>query len=83
VFDVNVVGSARVARAFIPLLRRAASPRLAFTTSSSVLDPASRRALDAILAGQRYLITHGDLVEAVDLRHAGLRGAARSARDAS
>jgi NAD(P)-dependent dehydrogenase (short-subunit alcohol dehydrogenase family) len=40
--DVNVVGSARVARAFLPLLRRASHGRLAFTTSSSVLAPASR-----------------------------------------
>jgi NAD(P)-dependent dehydrogenase (short-subunit alcohol dehydrogenase family) len=37
-----VIGSARVARAFVPLLRRASSGRLAFTTSSSVLDPAAR-----------------------------------------
>ena len=42
VLDVNVVGSARVARAFLPLLRQAPHGRLAFTTSSSVLDPASR-----------------------------------------
>jgi NAD(P)-dependent dehydrogenase (short-subunit alcohol dehydrogenase family) len=42
VLDVNVVGSARVARAFLPLLRKAEQPRLAFTTSSSILDPASR-----------------------------------------
>ena len=42
VLDVNVVGAARVARAFLPLLRSAARGRLAFTTSSSVLDPASR-----------------------------------------
>ncbi len=42
VLDVNVTGSARVARAFVPLLRRAERGRLAFTTSSSVLDPASR-----------------------------------------
>ena len=42
VLDVNVVGSARVARAFLPLLRQAENPRLAFTTSSSILDPASR-----------------------------------------
>jgi NAD(P)-dependent dehydrogenase (short-subunit alcohol dehydrogenase family) len=40
--DVNVIGSARVARAFLPLLRKAERGRLAFTTSSSVLDPASR-----------------------------------------
>lgn len=42
--DVNVVGSARVARCFLPLLRRAPHGRLAFTTSSSVLAPASRMA---------------------------------------
>ncbi len=40
--DINVTGSARVARAFLPLLRRSEHPRLAFTTSSSILDPASR-----------------------------------------
>jgi NAD(P)-dependent dehydrogenase (short-subunit alcohol dehydrogenase family) len=40
--DVNVIGSARVARAFTPLLRRAERGRLVFTTSSSILDPASR-----------------------------------------
>jgi NAD(P)-dependent dehydrogenase (short-subunit alcohol dehydrogenase family) len=40
--DVNVIGSARVARAFLPLLRQAEDGRLAFTTSSSILDPASR-----------------------------------------
>ena len=40
--NVNVIGSARVARAFIPLLREADHGRLAFTTSSSILDPASR-----------------------------------------
>jgi NAD(P)-dependent dehydrogenase (short-subunit alcohol dehydrogenase family) len=42
VLDVNVIGSARVAQAFLPLLRQAEHGRLAFTTSSSVLDPASR-----------------------------------------
>ena len=40
--DVNVIGSARMVRAFLPLLRRSSHGRLAFTTSSSVLDPASR-----------------------------------------
>ncbi len=43
--DVNVVGSARVVRAFLPLLRRAGRGRLAFTSSSSVLDPASRMSM--------------------------------------
>ena len=165
VLDVNVVGSARVARAFLPLLRRAAHGRLAFTTSSSVLAPgsrmaayqaskfavwglaetlrleladetvdvavifpsgmisrhletsvaaqpehvrraigveedftamaasnpamvadiatpedAARRVLDALLAGERYVITHGDLVEAIDTRTAELRRAADAAR---
>jgi len=42
--DVNVVGGARVARCFLPLLRRAPHGRLAFTTSSSVLAPSSRMA---------------------------------------
>ena len=45
VLDVNVVGSARVARAFLPLLRQASPGRLAFTASTSVLDPASRMSM--------------------------------------
>lgn len=44
VLDVNVVGSARVARSFLPLLHRSDAPRLAFTTSASVLDPGARMA---------------------------------------
>ena len=44
VLDANVVGTARVARAFLPLLRRAERGRLAFTTSASVLDVASHMA---------------------------------------
>jgi len=40
--DVNVTGSARVARSFLCLLRKSERGRLAFTTSSSILDPASR-----------------------------------------
>ena len=44
VLDLNVIGSARVARAFLPLLRRSPPGRLAFTTSASVLDPASHMA---------------------------------------
>ncbi len=164
VLDVNVVGSARVARAFLPLLRKADHGRLAFTTSASVLDPASRmaayqaskfavwglaetlrleladegidvsvifpsgmitrhletsaaaqpghlrrdigdeedftamlasnpalaeavvtpedaalRVLDAVLAGEPYVITHGDLAAAVDDRAVALRRAAEAA----
>ena len=168
VLDVNVVGSARVARAFLPMLRRSPHARLAFTTSSSVLDPASRlavyqaskfavwglaetlrlelagegvgvsvifpsgmitrhletseaaqpdhvrrpiaadedftamlasnptmaegvatpedaarRVLDGLLAGEPYIITHGDLVGAVEARGASLRKAAEAARATS
>lgn len=165
ILDVNVIGSARVAKAFIPLLRRAPRGRLAFTTSSSVLSVASHMAayqtskfavwglaeslrlelagdeisvsvifpsgmitrhletsegaqpehlrrpvateadrvamaasnpgmtqavaapeavaqkvLDGLLAGERYIITHGDLVQAVEERSTALRRAAESAR---
>ena len=165
VLDVNVIGSARVARAFVPLLRLAPQGRLAFTTSSSVLAPASRlaayqaskfavwglaetlrlelagepitvsvvfpsgmmsrhletstaaqpdhlrraigdeddfvamiasnpalaeavvtpedaarRVVDAIVEGEPYVITHGDLVDAIDRRCADLRRAAQAAR---
>lgn len=165
VLDVNLVGSARVARAFLPLLRESSAGRIAFTTSSSVLDPASRLGvyqaskfavwglaeslrlevadegigvtvifpsamisrhletseaaqpahlrrpiaaeedftrmaasnpgmvaavatpeeaaggvLDAVLAGDRYVVTHGDLVAAVAARCAELHAAAETAR---
>jgi len=165
VLDVNVIGSARVARLFLPLLRRSTGGRIAFTTSSSVLDPASRLGayqsskfavwglaetlrlevghegitvsiilpsgmmslhletseaaqpahlrrpvadqedltammasnpgmtamvatpeeaasgvLEAILAGERYVITHGDLVGAIESRCSDLRRAAEAAR---
>jgi NAD(P)-dependent dehydrogenase (short-subunit alcohol dehydrogenase family) len=164
--DVNVIGSARMARTFVPLLRRSSLGRLAFTTSSSVLDPASRlgayqaskfavwglaetlrlelagegvevstifpsgmitrhletsqaaqpealqrtigepddfeamvasnpgmtadvvapeeaarRTIDGLLAGRPYLVTHGDLVDAVEVRQQALQQAAISARD--
>jgi NAD(P)-dependent dehydrogenase (short-subunit alcohol dehydrogenase family) len=166
VLDVNVTGSARVARAFTPLLRKAVRGRLAFTTSSSILDPASRLGayqaskfavwglaetlrleladdgigvsvifpsgmtsrhletseaaqpdhlrrpianegdfaammasnpgmasmlatpedaaagvIEAILAGERYVITHGDLAGAIAVRSAALTQAADAARD--
>jgi len=44
VLDVNVIGAARTARVFLPLLREAPAGRLAFTTSSSVLAPGARMA---------------------------------------
>jgi NAD(P)-dependent dehydrogenase (short-subunit alcohol dehydrogenase family) len=42
--NVNVIGTARVVRSFLPLLRRSSHPRLVFTASASVLAPASRLA---------------------------------------
>ena len=165
VLDVNVIGAARTARSFLPLLRRSTQARLAFTTSSSVLSPGSRmaayqaskfalwglaetlrlelagdgvavsvvfpsgmvtrhletseaaqpdhlrrsigeaddfeamvasnpamtrdvvmpedlarRTIEQIVAGERYVITHGDLVDAVDDRSRALRHAADAAR---
>lgn len=165
--DVNVTGSARVARAFIPLLRTAERGHLAFTTSSSIMDPASRLGayqaskfavwglaetlrlelagdgigvsvifpsamitrhletseaaqpdhlrrpiandgdfeamiasnpdmasmlataddaaagvIEAVLAGERYIVTHGDLTTAVSTRATELARAAETARDA-
>ncbi|MDL4817292.1 SDR family oxidoreductase [Actinomadura opuntiae] len=44
VLDANVIGAARTARACLPALREAPAGRLAFTLSSSVLDPAARMA---------------------------------------
>jgi NAD(P)-dependent dehydrogenase (short-subunit alcohol dehydrogenase family) len=45
VLDVNVIGAARVTRSFLPLLRQANRGRVAFTSSSSVFDPASRMSM--------------------------------------
>jgi NAD(P)-dependent dehydrogenase (short-subunit alcohol dehydrogenase family) len=42
VLDVNIVGTARTVRSFLPLLMRSIAPRLAITASSSVLAPAAR-----------------------------------------
>jgi len=43
-------------------------------------EDAARHVIDALLAGERYIVTHGDLVEAVDSRSAALRRAAQRAR---
>jgi NAD(P)-dependent dehydrogenase (short-subunit alcohol dehydrogenase family) len=42
VLDVNVVGAARTARAFLPLVRAAGGGRIAFTASANALAPAAR-----------------------------------------
>ena len=42
--DINVIGAARVARSFLPALRRSPRAHLLFTASSSVLVPASHLA---------------------------------------
>ena len=164
VLDVNVIGAARTARAFLPHLRASDGARLAFTASSSVLsaaagmvayqtskfalwglaeslrcelgdavpvtlvvpsgmltrhfessgeaqpahidrpvatdadlevmfasnagmgstlaspEDAAAAVLPAILAGEPYAITHGDLVAAVDARWTALHAAAERAR---
>jgi hypothetical protein len=43
-------------------------------------EDAATRVLDALLAGERYVITHGDLVGAVEARSQLLLGAAEVAR---
>jgi NAD(P)-dependent dehydrogenase (short-subunit alcohol dehydrogenase family) len=45
VLDVNVIGAARLTRSFLPLLRRAQTGHVAFTSSSSALDPAARMSM--------------------------------------
>ena len=42
-------------------------------------EDAARRVVDALLAGERYVVTHGDLVDAVESRCAELRRAAEIA----
>jgi len=44
ILDVNVIGAARVVRAFLPQLRQSSNAHLAFTGSASVLAPASQLA---------------------------------------
>lgn len=42
VLDVNVLGTARTVRAFLPLLQETSGSRVAFTASANVLAPAAR-----------------------------------------
>lgn len=44
-------------------------------------EEAAGNVIDAVLAGERYIVTHGDLVDAVDQRGEELRAAAVVARD--
>ena len=44
-------------------------------------DEAATGVVEAILAGQRYVITHGDLVDAITSRDDELQRAARTALD--
>ena len=46
-------------------------------------DDAAANVVDALLSGERYIITHGDLVGAVERRQEQLHAAAVKARDAS
>jgi len=43
-------------------------------------EDAARRVVDALLADEQYVVTHGDLVDAVESRCAELRRAAEIAR---
>lgn len=52
--DVNVIGAARTVRAFLPLLRRGGTGRIAFTASANVLAPAAR--LGAYQASKAALV---------------------------
>jgi NAD(P)-dependent dehydrogenase (short-subunit alcohol dehydrogenase family) len=52
----------------------------AITESVAVPEDVTARVVDALLAGDRYIVTHGDLAEAVDERAAELRRAAIAAR---
>jgi NAD(P)-dependent dehydrogenase (short-subunit alcohol dehydrogenase family) len=164
--DINVMGSARVARSFLPQLRRSDDAHVAFTASSSVLvpathlaayqttkfavlglaetlnlewaadgiavsvvfpsgmmtrhlesslaarpgsvageiapagdieamigsnpgfatdvataDAAARHVVDEVLAGERYIVTHGDLVDGISQQQQLVRRAAERARD--
>ena len=44
-------------------------------------DEAAGNVIDAVLAGERYIVTHGNLVSAADGRSEQLRAAAVVARD--
>src|SRR3954462_8447654 len=52
----------------------------AMVSALATPEEAASRVLDALLSGDRYVITHGDLVTAVDSRCAELRRAAEEAR---
>jgi NAD(P)-dependent dehydrogenase (short-subunit alcohol dehydrogenase family) len=66
ILDVNVIGSIRVSKAFVPLLRQAPQGRLAFTTSSSVLSPASH-----LVAYQTSKLAVWGLAESLRIELAG------------
>ena len=44
-------------------------------------EKAAGNVIEAVLAGERYIVTHGDLVGAVDRRSQAMRAAAMIARD--
>jgi short-subunit dehydrogenase len=50
------------------------------TTALLTPEEAAQRAVEAILAGEPYVVTHGDLVGAVSTRADALRRAAEAAR---
>ena len=50
------------------------------TTTLATPDEAAEGVIEAILAGHRYIITHGDLTAAIEDRHTELRRAADAAK---
>jgi hypothetical protein len=56
-----------------------AGAKPAMVQELATAEDASRGVIEAVLAGEPYVITHGDLVEALERRHAELLRAARAA----
>jgi NAD(P)-dependent dehydrogenase (short-subunit alcohol dehydrogenase family) len=52
-----------------------------FISQVATAEDAARAAVDEVLAGERYIVTHGDLLEPVGQQQALLRGAVQRARD--
>ena len=57
----------------------ASNPTMASMLATA--DDAASGVIDAVLAGEPYIVTHGDLTAAVAERAAGLARAAEHARD--
>ncbi len=61
-------------------IRAMAASNPDMTTAVASPDDIAPHVLDALLSGERYVVTHGDLLGAVDDRSAALHRAAEAAR---